>query len=267
MRLVSLRLANVRQFADPVRIDGIAPGLNVLAAPNEHGKSTVFDALYALFFRRHGQWDAQVRALQPYAGGQPQIGVEIERDGVRWRVEKSFRRGAGSARLYREGRLTAQADEAEAWIAEAMKGPEDGGPAGLLWVRQGETGLDGRDEKARAARRDLMTSVTREVASMTGGRRLEAARRQLRQELGVLLTETGRPKTGGPLRTALDEAAALGAERDAMAERGRRLAGEIARRSALRRELAALEEPEADAARRARLSAAEAAAHEAEAHA
>ena len=51
MRLRAISLENVRRFIDPVEITGIADGLNVLTAPNEHGKSTVFDALHAVFFK------------------------------------------------------------------------------------------------------------------------------------------------------------------------------------------------------------------------
>ena len=40
MRLVSIALNDVRRFTDPVKISSIGPGLNVLSAPNENGKST-----------------------------------------------------------------------------------------------------------------------------------------------------------------------------------------------------------------------------------
>ena len=56
MKIRAIRLENVRRFVDPVEIAGIGDGLNVLTAPNERGKSTFFDALYAVFFKDRKSW-------------------------------------------------------------------------------------------------------------------------------------------------------------------------------------------------------------------
>ena len=48
MKIRAIRLENVRRFVEPVEITGVGDGLNVLTAPNERGKSTVFDALARL---------------------------------------------------------------------------------------------------------------------------------------------------------------------------------------------------------------------------
>ena len=49
MKLRSISLTNVRRFAGAtVRLDGLGDGLNIVAAPNEAGKSTAFEALQAL---------------------------------------------------------------------------------------------------------------------------------------------------------------------------------------------------------------------------
>jgi hypothetical protein len=71
MKLVSVTLQAIRRFTKPVRIQGIGPGLNVLCAPNENGKSTLFDALQALFFQPHGTQGKDIRDLKPLAGGTP----------------------------------------------------------------------------------------------------------------------------------------------------------------------------------------------------
>ena len=78
MKLRAIELHNVRQFTAPVRIDGIGDGLNVLSEPNEAGKSTLFDALQALFFKPHGSADKETKALRPHAGGAPEIRVDLE---------------------------------------------------------------------------------------------------------------------------------------------------------------------------------------------
>ena len=253
MKLRTIRLEDVRRFVDPVEIGGIGDGLNVLSAPNEHGKSTVFDALYAVFFKPRTSWDREIRSLAPHVGGDPSVAVEIElADGI-YRIEKRWSsRRNGDARIEMAGRLIRQADEAEAWIAETLKAPRDGGPAGLLWVRQGLTGLDGGDA-ARLARRGLLTSVAGEVEAMTGGRRMDAARDRCRRELNQYLTATGRVKADGPLKHRQASVAALSSEREELAAKSERLRSELDRRRDLRRELADLEDPEEQAGRNARL--------------
>ena len=258
MKIRGIRLENVRRFVDPVEITGIADGLNVLTAPNERGKSTVFDALHAVFFKDRKAWDRDIRSLVPHAGGDPAATVEIELAGHLFRIEKRWNKGRrGDVRILSDGRVFRQADEAEAWIAETLKAPKDGGPAGLLWVRQGQSGLDGGDA-TQLARRDLLTSVAGEVETMTGGRRMDRALDWCRKERDRYLTKTGRPKADGPLKRAEDAATSLQTRRDELEQRSGELRQELARRNELRRELADLDDPEAEAARRKRLADAEA---------
>ena len=253
MKLRMIRLENIRRFVDPVEIRGIGDGLNVLAAPNEYGKSTVFDALHAVFFKKRNSWDKEVRSLKPHAGGNPSVAVEIELAGGTYRIEKRWNsQHNGDARIETDGRLLKQADEAEAWIDEILKAPSDGGPAGLLWVRQGLTDL-ANDDAAQLARRDLLTSVAGEVEAMTGGKRMNAARDRCRREIERFLTGTGRPKAGGPLKDREDEVAALSTDRETLAKKSEQLRSELDGRRALRRELADLEDPGEEAERKARL--------------
>ena len=267
MKLRTIRLENVRRFIDPVEIGGIGDGLNVFSAPNEHGKSTVFDALHAVFFKPRTSWDREIRSLAPHVGGDPSVVVEVElADGI-YRIEKRWSsRRNGDARIQTAGRLIRQADEAEAWIAKTLKAPRDGGPAGLLWVRQGLTGLDDGDA-AQLARRDLLTSVAGEVEAMTGGRRMDVARDRCRRELERYLTATGRAKADGPLKHREGEVAGLRTKRQELAAKSERLRQELDRRRDLRRELADLEDPDEEAGRRARLAEAEAAHSAASRHA
>ena len=267
MKLRSIRLENVRRFVDPVEIDGIGDGLNVLSAPNEHGKSTVFDALHAVFFKPRKSWDREIRSLVPHVGGDPSVAVEIELpDGI-YRIGKRWNKGRnGDARIEVAGRLIKQADDAETWMAETLKAPRDGGPAGLLWVRQGLTGLDD-DKAAQLARRDLLTSVAGEVEAMTGGRRMDAAGDRCRNELDRYLTAKGRAKTDGPLKQKMDEVDTLKAEREELAAKSEQLRQQLDRRRHLRRGLATLEDPEEEAGRKARLAEAQAAHEEASRHA
>jgi DNA repair exonuclease SbcCD ATPase subunit len=269
MKLRAITLKDVRRFTDPVRIDGIADGVNVLCAPNEFGKSTVFDALRALFFVPHGSRGKEIGQLRPHAGGAPEVTVEIETPEGIFHVSKRWF-NKPEARVSRAGVLIAQADLAEAWIGQLLGGG-DGGPSGLLWVRQGLTSLaDGSNKEQQAAldaRRDLLSSVTGEVEAMTGGRRMDAALARCREELGAYATVTGKPRAGGPWAEAAQEVDALTADRDALAIRVETLQSALTERTKLRRELAEIEAPDAISDRHARLAAASASHQAALAHA
>ncbi len=272
MRLRALRLWNVRRFAARgVAIVGIGDGVNVLSAPNEAGKSTCFDALHALLFARHTSGGNDAKGLRPHSGGSPRIEADIETADGHFRVSKTF--FAGKQALVhdlRSGRVVAQDDAAEAWIERLVRGGA-GGPAGLLWVRQGaaELGLGPRaaQEEERRAREDVLTSVAGEIETLTGGRRMAQAMARCEEDLGALATATGRPKAHGPWAEA-------GALAEALAEEVARLAGQLdnlrtalARRQEVRLRLTDLADPTEQAARQAALEKARLALDEARQHA
>ena len=266
MKIVSIRMENVRRFVDPVTVPEIGDGLNLICEPNESGKSTIFDALHALFFMPHRTTKDAVKKLQPHAGGAPEVAVEVETAEGRFLIEKRWL-SRSSARVTRGGDLVAQADAAENWIKCLVGADAEGGPSGLLWVRQGETRFDPKKDGTIAARRDLLSSVGGEVEAMTGGRRMDAVLARCRDELGRYATDTGRPKTGGAWKDALDAVSELTTRRDGLAANAAELHDALDRRRQVRRELAALEEPEAVASRKERLEQATAAHDAAKAHA
>lgn len=269
MKIRSITLNNVRRFTDPAGLDGIGDGLNVLSEPNEHGKSTLFDALQALFFKPHGSRDRDVTSLRPHAGGAPEVTVGIETNEGLFTITKRWLQKP-AATVHRNASLIAQADEAEAWISQLLGG-DTGGPSGLIWVRQGMTHLSSGTRKeqdaALEARRDLMTSVGHEVEAMTGGRRMDMALARCREELTSYATSTGRPKTNGPWKDAQDQVNGLTSRRDALATTANELHEALAERQRARRELRQLDDPEAAQGRRERLDAARAAHAAAERHA
>ncbi|MFY8153344.1 MAG: AAA family ATPase, partial [Hyphomicrobiales bacterium] len=180
MKLTALRLHNIRRFAGRgVAVEGIGDGVNVLCAANEFGKSTCFDALHALFFQPHTGTPGAVQGLRPYSGGNPLVEADILTAGGAFRLTKQFYGGKRAmVRELASGRLLAQADEAERFIANLVQGGT-AGPAGLLWVRQGITGIERRspkdEEGEKRARESVLTSVQGEVESLTGGRRMAQA--------------------------------------------------------------------------------------------
>lgn len=216
MKILALRLFNVKRFAGRgVAIEGIGDGVNVLTAANEFGKSTSFEALHALFFQQHSSMAADVRNLRPYSGGNPLVEADIATQAGMFRISKQFY-GRGFARVIdlANGRLIAQADEAENFIAELVSGGT-AGPAGLLWVRQGITGIEKRprseEEGETKVRTSLLQSVQGEVEAVTGGRRMASILAGVDQELEVLVTRTGRPR-GDRYLAALKELDRLQAE-------------------------------------------------------
>ena len=263
MKLAALRLHNVKRFAGRgVAIECIGDGVNVLCAANEFGKSTSFEALHGLFFQSHASTAGEVRNLRPYSGGNPLIEADITVGDARYRITKQFY-GSRFAKVtdLDSGRLLAQADEAENFIAGLIHGGA-GGPTGLLWVRQGITGIERRtskeEESERQVRSSLLESVQGEVEAVTGGRRMAEIMAAAMEESAALVTATGRPKTGGRYAAAIEA-------RDALATTEQRLAGEV---TALREELdqrgkaqhrlAELEDADARTARREAVAAAEA---------
>ncbi|TIU87504.1 MAG: DNA-binding protein, partial [Mesorhizobium sp.] len=210
MKLTALRLHNVKRFAGQgVAIENIGDGVNVLCAVNEFGKSTFFEALHALFFQPHTGTPEGVRLLRPYSGGNPVVEADITTSEGRYRLAKQFYGGRLASVIDLDGgRLLAQADEAEAFIGKLIHGGS-AGPAGLLWVRQGVTGIERRskseEDGEKRVRESLLSSVQGEVEALTGGRRMAEIAAACEEELYSLVTSTLRPKSGGLYAAALDE--------------------------------------------------------------
>jgi DNA repair exonuclease SbcCD ATPase subunit len=211
MKLRALRLWNVRKFAGRgIAIENIGDGVNVLSAENEFGKSTSFDALHAAFFQPFSGTPKPVQMLRPYSGGSPQVEVDVETHEGQFRISKTYYAGKNAVITdIATNRIVAQADAAEAWIANLIRGGSTG-PAGLLWVQQGATEIGGGSNKEkdeeRKVREDVLTSVTGdEVEFLTGGRRMLRVLDRTNAKLEELVTSKGKPKAGGPYAEALSE--------------------------------------------------------------
>ncbi len=262
MKLTALRLHNVRRFADRgIAIENIGDGVNVLCAVNEFGKSTCFDALHALFFQPHTGTPGAVRSLRPYSGGSPLIEVDVDTADGRLRLSKQFYGGKrATVTDIGSGRLLAQADEAEQIIAGLVDGGA-GGPAGLLWVRQGNTGIDKRsnsdEEGERRAREDVLSSVQGEVEALTGGRRMAEAIAACVAELAPLVTATGRQKAGGPYALAIEERDRCTAEEARLDAAVRETRAALDERRKAKARQAELDNPDEAAARKLKIEGAE----------
>ncbi|MBS3647837.1 DNA-binding protein [Pseudaminobacter sp. 19-2017] len=264
MKISALRFFNVKRFAGRgIAIEGISEGVNVLCAVNEFGKSTSFEALHALFFQPHSSTAADVRSLRPYSGGNPLVEADIATEAGRFRITKQFF-GGRSARVVdlANERIVAQADEAENFIAGLVR---DGtaGPAGLLWVRQGITGIEKRsrseEDSEKQVRASLLESVQGEVEAVTGGRRMAEIMAATEEALGRLVTSTGRPKAGERFAAAVDELNRLDADERRLDSEVMALRGALDKRASSAKRLAEIDRAEDRDERRKEIEAAQAA--------
>ncbi len=53
MKIRAIRLKEVGRFSAPIAIEGLSGGLDVLAGPNEFGKSTILKAVKTALFLPH----------------------------------------------------------------------------------------------------------------------------------------------------------------------------------------------------------------------
>jgi DNA repair exonuclease SbcCD ATPase subunit len=264
MKINAVRLHNVKRFAGRgVAIEGIGDGVNVLCAVNEFGKSTSFEALHALFFQPHSSTSADVRSLRPYSGGNPMVEADITTEKGRFRITKQYY-GGRAARVAEigSGRLVAQADEAENFITDLIKGGT-AGPAGLLWVRQGMTGIERRskseEDGEKQVRASLLESVQGEVEAVTGGRRMAEIMAATEDALARLVTPTGRAKAGERYADAVEELGRLEAEERRLSDEVAALRNALDERAKASKRLAELDRAEDREARRTEVETAQAA--------
>lgn len=210
MILHSIKLTYVGRFRSTVQLGPFAPGLNVLSAPNESGKSTSLHAAARALFDRHTTKSEELKALQP-AGTDlaPAIAVDFQTRAGRFLIEKTFLNSPRSTLSeWQSGswQIIAEADQADqrvnALLQSTLPGrgatkPEHWGFLGFLWARQGEpTAWPGLDDEAVGQR------IRARLARVELDPVIEKLRARLAASADSILTSVGRPKTGGPLAVA-----------------------------------------------------------------
>jgi len=209
MIITHIAVEGVGRFRARHVVRGLGPGLNLLCAPNEAGKSTIFRALQTCLFFRHEANTKETRALA-CLGAQlaAQIAIGFTHDGTDYRVEKAFLRGS-SARFFKAGRLIADgraADEAVWSILGIEPGTRmfEDSAFGLFWVRQGQSFEPMRPSEDMHAM--LSRAIEAEVGQVLGGERGERVLTSIAAQLSSEETKAGQPKTGGRWKAALDNA-------------------------------------------------------------
>lgn len=172
MRLRALGVEGFRCFRRAFALEGLAPGINVVAGPNEAGKSTLFLALTHALLTHHRTVGRAIEELRPFATLlSPKVWCELELGAASapggprvLRVSKQFLDGRACRveRVLPDGRLDplAEGDAAEELLHSLLgsrsprRGPgrlADWGIAELLWVPAGPPtpGSPGQDLQAR----------------------------------------------------------------------------------------------------------------------
>ena len=209
MLIKGLMVEGVGCFASAVRIDGFSEGVNVLAAGNEAGKSTLFRAIRACLFSRHDSKGQDIRDLGSDDSQLPAtVQLTFLHDGRTYVIKKCFLRSP-SASLTEDGREIARSKQADEAVWELLGlSPGSGrtlddGAFGVLWVGQGAS--FGVPVPGPAASSVLNSAIEAEVGALIGGERARQAVEEINGELRRCLTDTDRPRSDGPLHRALGQ--------------------------------------------------------------
>lgn len=194
MILTELQVEGFRRFTAPVTLAGLKPGLNVLAAPNEAGKSTLLMALRAALTLRHTSKSQPIKDLASYGGSAPHVLVRFTWNGVPCVLEKRFL--TKSCMRLTRGPDHYEGDEAEEQLRLMLGLNEAGrGEAAGLWnallVGQGESfALPALSEAGHAS---IRSCLSQGIDVVTGGAVASAVLGRVKEQLGLLQTATGRP--------------------------------------------------------------------------
>ena len=213
MRLHSAALEHVGRFGTQVTLGPLSDQLNIIAATNEAGKSTLIRGIARGLFDRHTCKDQEIRTLQPVGTDlPPQIEVDFSTGAGRFRISKQFLVTPRSLLQEWNGdewRTLAEGDLADQRVRHLLQSSQPGrgattaahwGMLGYLWAHQGEpaTWPDWSQASGEAIRSRL---VRVSLDPMVDG---------LCQRLWKHYTESftpgGQPKKGGVLHDILEEA-------------------------------------------------------------
>jgi len=200
LRLRRIAVDGFRKFREPMAIEGLTDGLNIVIEPNETGKSTLLEALRAAFFVRHGTKNQLAQSFAPHGEAVgPEIQVSFEADGAPWTVTKRFLRGATIEVTGPQGK--AQGEEAESRLHALLGSVRDTsqkgdagtyGALGLLWVAQTEALAV--TAPGQIVRDTVRSTLEAEVGSIMGGPAYKRVRTRIDDQFGRYWSPTGQKR-------------------------------------------------------------------------
>jgi DNA repair exonuclease SbcCD ATPase subunit len=244
----SIELRHVGPFVGSAQAGPLDAGLNILAAHNEEGKTTLVRAAARAMFDRHTCRSDEIKTLQPVGTDlAPSIAIVFQQNGTTFRIEKTFVnavRSNLSQMVNGKWELKAEGDDADNRLQTLLQSdqpgrgatkPEHWGLFQYLWARQGEpvTWPAWQGEAGKLVRSQL---VKVELDPL-----IEKLKMALGDTYYEIFTESGRPKKGGPLEVATTELERLQTEVNALHQKARNLDEAQGRFQTLGEALAVLE--------------------------
>ena len=247
MKIRAIRLKEVGRFSEPIALEGLSGDLDVLAGPNELGKSTILKAVRLALCEKHTSKDRKtVEALRPHNGGAPLVEVDFEIAGNTWRIRKQFLAGRSAELRSLSGSDVTRGGDAETKLAELLAGKDAAGRFALLWVDQGKPLAPPSAEAV--ANGALLAAVEDEVESVTDGGAARFVSARLKVELAEFVTGHNPPRPTGRNKAAQDEQRDLAARRETARARLDGAQARLDRLGDVREKIARLADPAAIAA-------------------
>jgi AAA domain len=248
VKIRAIRLKEVGRFSEPIALEGLSGDLDVLAGPNELGKSTILKAVRLALCEKHTSKDRKtVESLRPHNGGAPLVEVDFEIDGNTWRIRKQFLAGRSAELRSLSGSDVARGGDAETKLGELLAGKDAAGRFALLWVDQGKPLAPPSAEAA--ANGALLAAVEDEVESVTDGGAARFVGARLKAELAEFVTGHNPPRPTGRYKAAQDEQRDLAARRETARARLDGAQARLDRLGGVREKIARLSDPAAATAR------------------
>ena len=215
MRIRSFEVSDFRKFDRPVRLEGLGDGINVLAEPNEFGKSTLLAAFKAVLFEQHRVGGKAGRRMCHIRNDtSPVLSLGFELAGGLHRIEKRFMHREPYARLTLPDGTRIEGDAAEERLQAILGFGAPGrtgassdslGLWGALWVAQQEAAR--QPYLPAAGHATLHACVEAELGTLAGRDTSGVLGAQVKAELSGLLDSYGRPR--GRLKEVGEQVAAI----------------------------------------------------------
>ncbi len=194
MKITAIRMAEFGKFDAPVALEGLTGGLDILAGPNELGKSTILAATKLALTTKHGTKAKEIEAFRPYRGGAPTVEIDFECGGRKWRLSKRWLTQPRADLLERGGgKAVFRGPEAEAELEKLLSVDGARAQIPLLWLDQGHSTT--AFAVPADARSLLDGAIAGEVAAMTGGDRARLVHQRVQSALDDLVTRARQQPT------------------------------------------------------------------------
>ena len=248
----SISVNQFRKFGKPTKVEGLGNGINIVAGPNEMGKSTLLAALRAAFFERHRSNTKKIRTFQNNQNkAAPVVSVNFEVDGRNYQITKRFIKSPFAQFRIFDGR-TFEGDAAEEEMLKILnhdgtdhtRGSDTFGMWNVFWVEQGQSFSE--IDLSEDARSSVQVALESEVGSVIGGKRGRELPKRFENQRLQYVTPRGRPT--GSYKDIIQEVDKLNEELSALNDKQAELSTFLNDLESAENRLAELSGEEADEA-------------------